>query len=104
MRTLLPFDLNHLIRKSVEKTNRLIIIDEDVSGGASAYILNHVLNEQKVWSLLDSEPVTISAKPHLPPYGTDGDYYSKPSEEDVFDAVYKMMSEVNPAKFPNLYE
>ena len=104
VRTLLPFDLNHLIRKSVEKTNRLIIIDEDVPGGASAYILNHVLNEQKVWNLLDSEPVTVSAKPHLPPYGTDGDYYSKPSEEDVFDAVYKMMGEVNPAKFPNLYE
>ena len=104
VRTLLPFDVNHVIVTSLEKTNRLIIVDEDVPGGASAYILNHILNEQKAWSLLDSEPVTVSAKPHLPPYGTDGDYYSKPSEEDVFDAVYQMMNEANPAKYPSLYE
>ncbi len=103
-RTLLPFDVNHVIVTSLEKTNRLIIVDEDVPGGASAYILNHILNEQKAWSLLDSEPVTVSAKPHLPPYGTDGDYYSKPSEEDVFDAVYQMMNEANPTKYPSLYE
>jgi 2-oxoisovalerate dehydrogenase E1 component len=104
VRTLLPFDVNHVIVTSLEKTNRLIIVDEDVPGGASAYILNHILNEQKAWSLLDSEPVTVSAKPHLPPYGTDGDYYSKPSEEDVFDAVYEMMNEANPTKYPSLYE
>ncbi len=104
VRTLLPFDSEHLIKKSLEKTNRLVIIDEDVQGGATGYILDQVLNEQKAWSLLDAQPLTVSAKPHLPPYGTDGDYFSKPSEETVFDAVYGLMHEANPLKFPALYE
>ena len=103
IRTLIPFDINSEITKSVKKTNRLIIIDEDVPGGASAYILNEVLNTQGAWQYLDSQPKTVSAQPHLPPYGTDGDYFSKPSIESVIDQVYSMMNEVNPVSFPEIY-
>lgn len=102
IQSLLPFDLNHDILKSVQKTNRLLIIDEDVPGGASAYILNEVVNNQGAWSYLDSKPVTLTAKEHRPAYGTDGDYFSKPSNEDIFEAVYNMMHEVNPNDFPRL--
>lgn len=103
VRTLLPFDINHDIVKSLEKTNRLIVIDEDVPGGASAYILDKILVEQKGYYHLDSEPVTLSSKAHRPAYGTDGDYFSKPSIEDIFDAVYNVMNEVNPTDFPEIY-
>ena len=102
VQSLLPFDLNHDIAKSIEKTNRLMIIDEDVPGGASAYILNEVLNIQNAYQYLDSQPKTLTAKPHRPAYGTDGDYFSKPSNEDIFEAVYNMMHEANPKDYPKL--
>jgi len=102
IQSLLPFDLNHDIVKSVAKTNRLMVIDEDVSGGASAYILNEILNTQNAYQHLDGQPQTLAAQPHRPAYGTDGDYFSKPSTEDIFEAVYNVMHEVNPSNFPKL--
>lgn len=102
IQSLLPFDLNQDIVKSVAKTNRLMVIDEDVPGGASAYILNEVLNTQNAYRHLDSKPQTLTAQQHRPAYGTDGDYFSKPSVEDVFEAVYKVMHETNPSDYPNL--
>ena len=97
---LLPLDLNHDIVKSIEKTNRLLVIDEDMPGGASAYILQEILDKQNAWQYLDSKPQTLAAKAHRPAYGTDGDYFSKPSAEDIFDAVYDIMHESEPTKFP----
>ncbi|MBO6632528.1 MAG: transketolase, partial [Psychroserpens sp.] len=102
VQTLLPFDLKHDIVKSVAKTNRLLVVDEDVPGGASAYILNEILNTQKGFQYLDSEPRTLAAQQHRPAYGTDGDYFSKPSAEDIFETVYDIMHEVNPSDFPRL--
>ncbi|MCL4118071.1 UNVERIFIED_CONTAM: hypothetical protein GTU68_018022 [Idotea baltica] len=102
IQSLLPFDLNHDIVKSVAKTNRLMIIDEDVPGGASAYILNEVLNTQNAYEHLDSKPQTLTAQHHRPAYGTDGDYFSKPSVEDIFENVYNVMHEMNPVDFPKL--
>ncbi|NNE31261.1 MAG: transketolase, partial [Winogradskyella sp.] len=93
VQSLLPFDLNHDIVKSIAKTNRVMVIDEDVKGGASAYILDQILNEQNAFQYLDSQPKTLAAKPHRPAYGTDGDYFSKPSTEDIFEAVYDIMHE-----------
>jgi len=100
VQSLLPFDLDHDIVKSVEKTNRLLVIDEDVPGGASAFILDKVLNEQNAWRYLDSKPQTLTAKEHRPAYGTDGDYFSKPSAEDIFEKVYAIFNEVNPEEYP----
>ena len=91
------------IVESVKKTSRLLVIDEDVPGGASAYILQNIIEEQDAYNYLDSEPQTLSAKAHRPPYGKDGDYFSKPSSDDIFEKVYGMMNEVNPSKFPSLY-
>ena len=102
VQSLMPFDLNHDIAKSIEKTNRLMIIDEDVPGGASAYILNEVMNVQDAYQYLDSQPKTLTANQHRPAYGTDGDYFSKPSNEDIFEAVYNVMHESNPEDFPKL--
>ncbi len=102
IQSLLPFDINHDIVKSVAKTNRLMVIDEDVQGGASAYILNEILNTQSAFQHLDSQPKTLSAQPHRPAYGTDGDYFSKPSVEDIFEAVYGIMNEMSPIDFPKL--
>ena len=102
VQSLLPLDIAHDLVKSVAKTNRLLVIDEDVPGGASAYILSHILDEQNGYQHLDSKPQTLAAKPHRPAYGTDGDYFSKPSTEDVFEKVYEMMHEVNPTDFPKL--
>jgi len=102
IQSLLPLDLNQDIVKSVAKTNRLMVIDEDVPGGASAYILNEVLNTQNAYRHLDSKPQTLTAQQHRPAYGTDGDYFSKPSVEDVFEAVYQVMHEANPSDYPNL--
>ena len=101
--TLVPFDISHDIVESVKKTNRLLVIDEDVPGGASAYILQKIVEEQDAYNYLDSEPQTLAAKEHRPPYGKDGDYFTKPSAEDVFEKVYRLMSEVNPTKYPSLY-
>lgn len=102
IQTLLPLDINHDILKSIQKTNRFMVIDEDVPGGASAYILNEVLNVQNAYQYLDSQPRTLTAKPHRPAYGTDGDYFSKPSLEDIFEAVYQVMHEVDPESYPKL--
>ncbi len=102
VQSLLPFDLNHDIVKSVEKTNRLLVIDEDVPGGASAYILQKILDEQNAYRYLDSKPQTLTAKEHRPAYGTDGDYFSKPSPEDIFEKVYSIMHESDPGRFPKL--
>lgn len=101
--SLLPFDLAHDCVKSVAKTNKLLVIDEDVPGGASAYILQEILENQNGYQYLDSKPTTLSAKAHRPAYGTDGDYFSKPSLEDIFEKVYEIMNEENPTKFKSLY-
>ena len=103
IQTLLPFDINHDIVKSVAKTNRLLVIDEDVPGGASAYILQEIIENQKAYKHLDSEPQTLASQAHRPAYGTDGDYFSKPSVEDIYEKVYAIMNEANPEKFPSLY-
>ena len=100
--SLVPFDLNHDIVKSVAKTNRLLVIDEDVPGGASAYILQHILDEQNAYDHLDSKPQTLTAKAHRPAYASDGDYFSKPSAEDIFEKVYGIMHEADPNRFPKL--
>jgi pyruvate/2-oxoglutarate/acetoin dehydrogenase E1 component/TPP-dependent pyruvate/acetoin dehydrogenase alpha subunit len=99
--TLLPFDIHHQIVESIKKTNKLLVIDEDVPGGASAYILQQILEEQNAWSYLDTKPLTLTAKAHRPAYGTDGDYFSKPSVEDVFEKVLGMMTDYNPNQFPS---
>ncbi|MEL1240702.1 alpha-ketoacid dehydrogenase subunit alpha/beta [Flavobacterium flavipallidum] len=103
IQSLIPFDINHDIVKSIQKTNRLLVIDEDVPGGASAYILQKIIENQDAYQYLDSKPQTLAAKEHRPAYGTDGDYFSKPSAEDIFEKVYAIMSESNPIKYPNLY-
>ncbi|CAM4113145.1 thiamine pyrophosphate-dependent enzyme [Gillisia hiemivivida] len=102
VQSLLPFDLNKDIVKSVAKTNRLLVIDEDVPGGASAYIMQEILENQNAYIHLDSKPQTLTAKEHRPAYGTDGDYFSKPSTEDIYEKVYEIMNEANPSKFPKL--
>jgi len=102
VQTLLPFDLNHMIKSSLKKTSRLILIDEDVSGGACGFMLDKILIEQKAYFLLDSAPVTLTAKDHRPAYGSDGDYFSKPNLEDIIEKVVEIMSEVNPSKYPIL--
>ena len=101
--TLVPFDISHDIVESIKNTNRLLVIDEDVPGGASAYILQKIIEEQDAYNYLDSEPQTLPAKAHRPPYGKDGDYFTKPSAEDVFEKVYSIMNEVNPTQYPSLY-
>jgi len=103
VQTLLPFDKNKKIVESIKKTNRLIVMDEDVQGGASGYMLQQIVEEQEAYFHLDSEPKTISAQDHRPAYGSDGNYFSKPNVETVFDKVYKMMRESNPNKFPSIY-
>ncbi len=103
IQSLVPFDLSHEIVESVKKTNRLLVVDEDVPGGASAYILQKVIEEQNAYKYLDSDPQTLPAKEHRPPYGKDGDYFTKPSSNDVFEKVYLLMSEVNPSKYPSIY-
>ena len=102
VQSLLPFDLNHDIVKSISKTNRLLIVDEDAPGGASAYILNEIINTQNAYQYLDAAPKTLTAKAHRPAYGSDGDYFSKPSTEDIFEAIYMMISESNPEDYPDL--
>ncbi len=103
IQSLLPFDINHDIVKSVAKTNRLLVIDEDVPGGASAFIMQQVLDAQNAYRYLDSKPQTLTAKAHRPAYGTDGDYFSKPSAEDIYEMVYAIMHEAQPNEFPALY-
>ena len=102
VQTLLPFDIHHSIVASVKKTNRIVFLDEDVPGGASAYMMQKVLEEQDAYRYLDAQPITITAKEHRPPYGSDGDYFSKPNPEEIFEEVYKMMREALPVRFPEL--
>jgi len=101
--TLLPFDINHVCVSSLAKTNKLLVLDEDVPGGASAYILQKVLEEQKGYFHLDGQPKTLTAKAHRPPFGSDGDYFSKPSVDDVIETIYQMMHDANPNKYPALF-
>lgn len=103
VQSLLPFDRDGLILGSLKKTSRIVFVDEDVPGGASAYMMQEVIEKQGGYYWLDSEPRTLSAKPHRPAYGSDGDYFSKPNVEDVFKAVYDLMNEVDPERYPIFY-
>lgn len=103
VQTLLPFDLNHTIAESIKKTNKVLFFDEDVPGGATAYMMQKVLEEQKAFFYLDIEPGTLSAMEHRPAYATDGDYFSNPNVEDVFEAVYNIMHKSDPVKYPEIY-
>jgi 2-oxoisovalerate dehydrogenase E1 component len=101
--TLLPFDIHHETVQHLQKTNRLLIVDEDVSGGASAFLLQQILEKQNGYLYLDAPPRTLTGKDHRPAYGSDGDYFSKPSAEDITEAIYNLMRESFPARFPELY-
>lgn len=103
VQTLLPFDRHHAIAKSIQKTNRVLFFDEDVPGGATAYMMHKVMEEQQAFFHLDSPPATLTAEEHRPAYGTDGDYFSNPNAEDVFDKVYGIMHEASPGKYPAIY-
>lgn len=103
IQTLLPFDLDQQIVESLKKTNKVVFLDEDVSGGATAYMMQQILEMQGGYDYLDQKPITISAKDHRPAYGSDGDYYSKPNAEDVFDVIYGMMHRYSPQQFPSIY-
>ncbi|HBF87224.1 MAG TPA: transketolase [Bacteroidales bacterium] len=103
VQTLLPFDINHTILQSIKKTNKVLFFDEDVPGGATAFMMQKVLEEQKAFQYLDSAPRTLTAKEHRPAYTTDGDYFSNPNAEDVFERVYEIMNEYNPTKYPKIY-
>jgi len=98
--TLYPFDLENTCGNSLKKTSKLLIVDEDVPGAASAYILQHILEDQKGYYSLDAQPKTLCAKEHRPPYGSDGDYFSKPSLDDIIEAAYSLMNESDPERFP----
>jgi len=100
VQTLLPFDVDSVIVESLRKTNRALFLDEDVPGGASAYMMQRVLENQEGYKYLDSAPRTLTAKAHRPAYATDGDYFSKPSAEDIFKSVYEIMNESDPSAFP----
>ncbi|MCB0735823.1 MAG: transketolase, partial [Bacteroidetes bacterium] len=103
IQSLLPFDLNKDIVESLKKTNKLVVLDEDVPGGASAYILQQILEKQNGFEHLDSSPKTISSRAHRPAYGSDGDYFSKPNAEDIFNVIYHMMNEYDPSTYPALH-
>ncbi|MBS1533072.1 MAG: transketolase, partial [Bacteroidetes bacterium] len=103
LQTLYPFDKNQACLASLKKTNKLLVVDEDIPGGASAYIMQNILEKQNGYYSLDAQPKTLTAKEHRPPYGNDGDYFSKPSLDDVVEAAYSIMHEANPGKFPELY-
>lgn len=102
VQSLIPFDLSHEIAESVKKTNRLVVIDEDVEGGTSAFIMQQVMEKQKAFRYLDADPLTICAENHRPAYASDGDYFSKPSVDDMVEKVYRVFNESNPAKFPGI--
>ena len=100
---MLPFDLHGKIGESLKKTSRILFVDEDVPGGASATMLQEVLENQNGYAWLDSAPKTLTGSMHRPAYGSDGDYWSKPNAENIYDAAYEMMHEVDPAKYPHIY-
>jgi pyruvate/2-oxoglutarate/acetoin dehydrogenase E1 component/TPP-dependent pyruvate/acetoin dehydrogenase alpha subunit len=102
VQTLMPFDVNHMILESVKKTGKVLFVDEDVPGGATAYMMQKVLDEQQAFNYLDTAPRTLPAMEHRPSYGVDGEYFSKPNVERIFEAVYQMMHEVDVRRFPAL--
>jgi pyruvate/2-oxoglutarate/acetoin dehydrogenase E1 component len=102
VQSLLPFDIHGRILESLKKTSRIVFLDEDVPGGTTAYMMQQVLESQGGFAWLDSEPRTLAAKPHRPAYGSDGNYFSKPSVEDIFEAVYAIMNEAEPRRFPEI--
>ncbi len=104
VQTLLPFDLNETISESIKKTKRVVFFDEDVPGGATAYMMQQALEGQQVWQYLDAPPRTLTAMDHRPAYTTDGDYFSNPNAENVFETIYRLMHDINPEKYPTLYE
>ncbi len=103
VQTLLPFDLDHVILNSIKKTNKVVFFDEDVPGGATAYMMQKVLEEQKAFFYLDAQPATLTGHAHRAAYSTDGDYFSNPNAEDVFDTVYNIMHDVNPEMYPKIF-
>ena len=103
VQTLLPFDRHHVISDSIKKTNRVLFLDEDMPGGASAYMMQKVLDEQNAWQFLDAKPVCLAAQPNRPAYATDGDYFSKPNVEDIVEAIHSIMNDSNPQLFKSLY-
>jgi pyruvate/2-oxoglutarate/acetoin dehydrogenase E1 component len=103
IQTLLPFDIHHVILDSVKKTSKIVFFDEDVPGGASAFMMQKVLEEQGAFKFLEVSPVTITGEEHRPAYSTDGDYFSNPNAEDVFERIYQMMNQASPNKFKQLY-
>ena len=102
VQTLIPFDIDHTIKESLKKTNKLLIIDEDLPGAASSYILQKIIEEQDAFKLLDSKPITLTSKPHRPAYGSDGDYFSKPSIDDIIEKANKIMNEYDPKNYPEI--
>jgi len=100
--SLLPFDLNSDVLTSIKKTNRLLVVDEDVPGGCSAYLIQEIVERQGGYHYLDSAPQTLTAKAHRPAYATDGDYFSKPNAEDIFEKIYAIIHEANPTDYPSL--
>ncbi len=100
VQSLLPFDRKYLILESIKKTSRVLFVDEDVPGGTTAYMLQQVVEGQGAWQYLDSAPQTLSGAAHRPSYGSDGDYYSKPNAETIFDKAYEIMRESDPNRFP----
>jgi pyruvate/2-oxoglutarate/acetoin dehydrogenase E1 component len=103
VQTLLPFDTPDIILESIKKTNRVLFFDEDVPGGTTAYMMQRVVEERGGFNYLDSTPQTLASEEHRPAYATDGDYFSNPNEEDVFETIYAMMHESNPEKYPEVY-
>jgi pyruvate/2-oxoglutarate/acetoin dehydrogenase E1 component/TPP-dependent pyruvate/acetoin dehydrogenase alpha subunit len=103
VQSLEPFDIHYMIAESLKKTNKIVFFDEDVPGGATAYMMQKVLEEQKGFQYLDAEPQTVTAQAHRAAYGTDGDYFSNPNAEDVFDCIYNMMHDYNPIKYPKIF-
>ena len=102
VQSLIPFDIAGEITESLKKTNRLVVIDEDVEGGTSAFIVQQILEKQNAFRYLDSVPLTIAAKDHRPAYGTDGDYFSKPSVDDIVERIYNVFNEVDTNRFPKI--
>jgi 2-oxoisovalerate dehydrogenase E1 component len=103
VQTLLPFDLDHMVVESLKKTNKIVFFDEDVPGGATAFMMQKVMEEQGGYLYLDAEPLTITAKEHRAAYSTDGDYFSNPNAEDVFEGIYSMMHRYKPEAYPEIF-
>ena len=102
VQTLMPFDTAGKIVKSLQKTSRVIFLDEDVSGGATGFMMQQVLDEQEGYLYLDSQPKTLSAQDHRPAYGSDGNYFSKPNVDSIFDTAYALMNEADPERYPSI--